>query len=220
MKYLKKFNEGVSTKRVHILKEILANTGWEQVKPEQEHWDYQLEYNLTDNVKIQLINFDNKDDFNYYLVSDDDFNFVSSYKDNYTQLYSDSPYSNLSDYDRMMKICNYLLPFFEKKPDGELIEDIKDCFIEIEDMFDGDYEVEWGYKNDSWWGFFPAYRFSDKLGLFFNYNIDLGDNDDLRNKIYELFEEGKIKLNHFDIDPTRASLVEKNCNGFVIEIIF
>jgi hypothetical protein len=236
MKYLKKFNESKYNTLNEIVNEVLSNPGWKQVEPATEHWNYQLEYKLNDKVKIILLNYDNTgNNMNYYLVSDDqtrlrcwsnnycylptlnEFNFVSSYNRNYTQLYSeyDTIYKNMSNYDRMMKICNYLLPYYERGPDNDTIEDIRECFIEIEDIFNGYSKMIWGYKNQNEeFGFFPAFKFSDRLGLFFEYHYELTD------QIIDLFEEGKRKLEYFDIHKSRVDLIEREWGGFVIEILF
>jgi hypothetical protein len=215
MKYLKKFNENKSDDSV--IEEVLANTGWKKIEPEENYWDHQLIYQLNNDVRINLIKLKDSKSFNYYLESKDEFNFINSYGDNHTELFSEynTIYLDLSDYERMMKICKYLLSYFEKKPNDELIEDIRDCFIDIEDKFDGDFKLEWGYKNDKGeWGYFPAFRFSDKLGLYLIYYYEITD------EIKEIFEDGKKKLEVLDIHKSRVSLSEIEWGGFVIEITF
>lgn len=188
MKYLKQFNE---SKTEESITEILFKPGWVKIEPTRyEHWINELEYQLTDDVKIKVLQLKDGKDLPYYLEKDGYYN-IGSYTSNYTQLFSEYeyPYRDLSNYERMMKICNYLLPFFYRKPDDNLINSIRECFIEIEDYPSILFELKWGYcdaKNEEF-GFFPAFRFSDKLCLSFIYNhyseIQYDD-------ILELIEEG------------------------------
>ena len=175
MKYLKLFNESKKSKEFYI-QEILSNRDWKKVEtPDNDNWLVQLEYQLTDSVKIEVLDLDNSSrELPYYMSKSESFNYISSYSDNHTQLFSDydTIYKNMSNYERMMRICNYLLPFYEKEPDDNLKENIRDCFISIEDESGIEVDVNWGYcdvKNEEF-GFFPAFRFSDKLCLSFIYN--------------------------------------------------
>lgn len=192
MKHLRLFNESKNSKEFHI-NEILSKQGWKKVEPPQaDNWLVQLEYQLTDSVKIIVLDLDNSSrELPYYMSRSDSFNYINSYSDNYTHLFSeyDTIYRNMSNYERMMRICNYLLPFYEREPDNSLIENIRDCFISIEDESGIEVDINWGYcdtKNKEF-GFFPAFRFSDKLCLSFIYNhygeIQYDD-------ILELIEEG------------------------------
>jgi hypothetical protein len=126
-----------------------------------------------------------------------------------------------------MKICNYLIPFFNKEPDKLLIEDIRDCFIEIEDL-GGRIDIKWGYCKDEYiypskpdiysdFGFFPAYRFSDKLALTLVYN-----KLDLVNKDYsEIIEDGIYKLNIFKIHSSRVKyFMDVDSESIAIRIEF
>lgn len=91
-----------------------------------------------------------------------------------------------------MKICNYLLPFFYRKPDDNLINSIRECFIEIEDYPSIEFELKCSYcdaKNEEF-GFFPAFSFSDKLALSLVYNL----NDTKIEDIDDILESGKERL--------------------------
>jgi hypothetical protein len=202
MKHLRLFNESKKSKEFYI-QEILSKRGWKKVEtPDRDNWLVQLEYQLTDSVKIVVLDLDNSSrELPYYMKGGEDFNYVSSYSDNYTQLFSDYDiiYKNMSNYERMMRICNYLLPFYEKELDNNLIEDIKDCFISIEDESGIEVDIEWGYCdiNNEEFGFFPAFRFSDKLCLSLIYNHYGKVNYD---DILEVIEEGIDRcVNIYDI---------------------
>jgi len=190
MKHLKLFNE---SKKPNYINEILSNKGWKKVEPtDRDHWLTQLEYQLTDDVKIIVLDLDASGrELPYYMSNSEIFNYISSYSDNYTQLFSeyDIIYKNMSHYERMMRICKYLLPFYEKEPNSNLIENIRDCFISIEDEYEIEVETKWGFcdiKNNEF-GFFPAFRFSDSLCLSFIYNHYGKLNYD---DVLELIEEG------------------------------
>lgn len=150
MKYLKLFNESKNSKEFYI-QEILSNRDWKKVEPpDSDNWLVQLEYQLTDSVKIVVLNLNHisgsSSDLPYYMMKKGHFNYISSYSDNYTQLFSeyDTIYNNMSNYERMMRICNYLLPFYEKEPDDNLKENIRDCFISIEDESGIEVDINWG----------------------------------------------------------------------------
>jgi len=234
MKYLYKFNEGFkklkhsSSKEKStedILKEVLSHDGWVKLEPERSFWEYQLEYKLNKDYKITLLLLKDNKDFSYYLEDNRNFNFVSNYKNNHTLLFSEDSiiHKDLSDYERMMKICNYLSPFLTKRPDYDLIDDLRHCFIEIEDELEVEPEIEWGYKDDKGeWGYFPAFRFSDKLGLFLMYNVhqvgDIITGCDF-DKIKLIFDEIKNKVKYYDIHTSNVNLVDDNWR-VIIEIIF
>lgn len=220
MKYLKLFNESKISKQDSIL-EILSKPGWKKIEPKYEHWLTQLDYQLTDNVKIMVLELDSSNKLTYYLVKDGVIHYVSSYSDNYTQLFSeyDTIYRDMSNYERMMKICNYLLPFFNRKPNDDLIEDIRQCFIEIEDKLGIEPELNWGYcdtKNEEF-GFFPAFRFIDKLCLSIIYN-HYGKNH------YDVTEEIEDGIDRvvglYDINRTYIKVINDDSYRIIIRIEF
>lgn len=117
MKHLRLFNE---SKKEESITEILFKPGWVKIEPTRyEHWINELEYQLTDDVKIKVLKLKDGKDLPYYLYDNHHLFHIGSYTSNYTQLFSEYeyPYRGLSNYERMMKICNYLLPFFYRKPD-------------------------------------------------------------------------------------------------------
>lgn len=225
MKYLKPFNE---SKTEELVTEILSKPGWVKIEPTRyEHWINELEYQLTDDVKITVLQFDPqmrrvlKDgkDIQYYLEKGDDFYIIGSYTNNYTQLFSEYeyPYRDLSNYERMMKTCNYLLPFFYRKPDDNLINSIRECFIEIEDYPSIEFELKWGYcdaKNEEF-GFFPAFRFSDKLALSLVYNLNGAKIED----IDDILESGKERLiSIYDIHHSYIKVINDGWRRIIIRI--
>lgn len=222
MKYLKLFNESKRSKQDSIL-EILSKPGWKKIEPKNEYWLTQLDYQLTDNVKIMVLDLDNSSkELSYYLVKDGTYQYVSSYSNNYTLLFSehDTIYRNMSNYDRMMKICNYLLPFFNRKPNDDLIEDIRYCFIEIEDKLGIEPELKWGYcdtKNEEF-GFFPAFRFTDMLCLSIIYNHYGHKNYD---DVAEEIEDGINRvIGLYDINRTYIKVIDDDSYRIIISIEF
>jgi hypothetical protein len=221
MKHLKLFNE---SKKVDNITEIISKPGWKKIEqPQSDNWLTQLEYQLTNNVKIIVLDLDNSSrELPYYMSKSESFNYISSYSDNYTQLFSehDIIYKNMSHYERMMSICKYLLPFYEKEPDNNLIENIRDCFISIEDESGIEVEINWGYcdiKNKEF-GFFPAFRFSDKLCLSFMYNHYGKLNYD---DVLELIEEGIDRVvDIYDIHKTYINVFNDEDWRIIIRIEF
>jgi hypothetical protein len=214
MRYLKPYNEAKSNKQ-EMIDEILSKPGWKKIdSPKYEHWLIQIEYKLKDDIYIRVLDIANSNkSLNYYLVKDDISHHVSSYGDNYTQLFSEYEfsYNNLSNYERMMKICNYLLPFFTKEPSDKLKQDIRMCFIDIEDELSIDVEINWGYCNKEEFGFFPAFKFSDKLKLSLIYPYD-----DNKEKIKSIFEDGKNKLAKiYDIHHTYIKLINDDWRSII-----
>lgn len=186
------------------VKQILSNPGWGRKDPSEEYWDIELVYQLSDDVYIDVIKLKDVNHLNYYLRSGNSFNYINQYDDNHTHLFKFTPYLGLSHYQVMMKICNYLLPYYQKKPSNESIEDIKECFIEIEDMA-SKTESDWGYCTHDEFGFFPAFRFSDKLCLCLFYLID---KEIVFDDVKKEFEDVKSRLELHDIHPSRAEIKE------------
>jgi len=225
MRYLKLFSESKKSKsKDDLIVEILSKPGWKKIEPPSvEHWLSQLEYKLTDDVTIQVLDLDGSSrELPYYLIKDGVNHYISSYSDNYTQLFSeyDTPYRNMSNYERMMRICNYLLPFFNREPNDDLIEDIRQCFIEIEDNYGIEVELNWGYCDikNSEFGFFPAFRFSDKLclSLIYNHYGKISYDDAL-----ETIEEGIDKVvNIYDIHKTYIKVLNDDDWRIIIRIEF
>jgi hypothetical protein len=221
MKHLKLFNE---SRKVDNITEIISKPGWKKIEqPQSDNWLTQLEYQLTNNVKIIVLDLDNSSrELPYYMSKSESFNYISSYSDNYTHLFSehDIIYKNMSHYERMMRICKYLLPFYEKEPDNNLIENIRDCFISIEDESGIEVEINWGYcdiKNKEF-GFFPAFRFSDKLCLSFMYNHYGKLNYD---DVLELIEEGIDRVvDIYDIHKTYINVFNDEDWRIIIRIEF
>ena len=218
MKYLKMINDLYANNDVD---EILSHDGWEIVSDKKhEHWDLELRYKLSNKVSIQIVKLEGYENLNYYLETESSFNFVSTYGANCTSLYSEhvSPYRDLSEYDRMMKICKYLLPFYEKEPSDEFKDNIRECFIEIEDELSKP-EIDWGYSDNknSDFGYFPAYRFTDRLGLFLIY--DYRGNEDKIDSIKKEFNYIKDRLNDYDIHESRVSLIDDDWR-IIIKIDF
>jgi hypothetical protein len=222
MKYLKKFNESLKSKsKEDLIVEILSKPSWKKIDPPStKQWLSQLEYKLTDDVTIQVLDLDGRGELPYYLIKDGVSHYISSYTNNYTQLYSeyDPIYRDMSNYDRMMKICNYLLRYFHNKPSDDLIEDIKDCFLEINDELSIPPEIVWGYCNSrDEYGYFPAFRFSDGLSLCLIYEhyreIDF-------DKIEEEFNLIKDRLESLDIHVrSRVSIINDDWR-IIIKIKF
>jgi len=222
MKYIKKFEGrfddywdrvGIGNKIHGQVKEILSNDGWERKEPSKEHWDIELVYKLSDDVYIDVIKLKSSDNLNYYLRRYNSFYYINQYDTNGTELFK---YSRLSNYETMMKICNYLLPYYQKRPSSDMIDDIKECFIEIEDI---SYRttIDWGYWDDEYC-FFPAFRFSDKLCLGIFYDINKGITLD---KVKEEFLDTKSRLEIYDIHPSRAEIVQDvHGHRFIIKISF
>jgi hypothetical protein len=211
------FNES----KEDLIQEILSNSGWKEVYPtNKENWISQLEYNLNDNVYILILETKNLKDLTYYLVNDYKYYFVSEYTNNYTQLYSeyDTIYRDMSNYDRMIRICNYLLPFFTKKPSDDIMYDIKECFIEIEDQLSVEPEIIWGYCNENEIGYFPSYRFSDSLALCLSYIHDSEEID--FDKIEEEFNLIKNRLESFDIHVKSRVSIINDYRRIIIKIKF
>jgi hypothetical protein len=217
MKYLMRFNESKSDTEYStlVVNEIMSHPGWEISKPEGEDWTIQLTYNIIDDINIEVVRFKERvgreyNPFYYYLNKNGSWQFMGSYSDHFSALFSkDHPsYSHLSDYDRMMKVCEYNLVYYTKKPDEDLMEDIRDCFVDISDELSEDSVVLWGFCSDTESGFFPATKFSDELSLCIGYENDGPINYELTDKIKEIFEESKERLEMFDIDPSRARIRE------------
>jgi hypothetical protein len=182
--------------------EILSKEGWVESSDIYPHWDWLLVYNM-EGVNLNLLSRDKGKTICYYMgnmgKSEDDFLYVNSYNDNYTQLFSqyEHIYREMSDYDRMMKICKYVLPYFKNKPDDDAIDFIKECFLDISDIC-GDFEVEWGYDNGGDNLHFPAFKFSDKLSL--RLSSEYYPSEDKWEEIKSEFELNKEKILHvFDI---------------------
>lgn len=221
MKYLKKYNES-NLVTTHV-DEILSNRGWEIINPpSNNNWELELRYHIKDDIYIDILKFHKSKDLNYYLrKSKANFHYIGSYANNYTELYSkyNSIYLDMSNYDRMMKICNYLLPYFYKKPNDDLIEDIKDCFLEINDELSMSPDIFWGYSNNKdEFGYFPAFRFSDSLALCLVYEhnreIDF-------EKIEEEFNLIKDRLELLDIHVrSRVSIINEDDWRIIIKIKF
>ena len=184
-----------------IKSEILSNTGWVEDKIKQEEFD-NCEWYLTymmEGVKIHVRSFKNNiygDSITYSMGDDngDGGRFTNNYITNYTQLFSsyESMYAKLTDYERMMKICKYLLNYFLEEPNEETIDFIRECFLDISDIC-GDLEYRWGYTDIESTDFsFPAFKFSNKLklGLVSSYY----PNGDKWEQIKSEFESNKEKL--------------------------
>lgn len=225
MKYLKKFNE--SNLVTTHLDDILSHKGWELIDPpSHNNWELELRYHLKDDIYIDILKFYKSKDLNYYLrKGKNNFHYINSYTYNCgslqnTQLYSeyDTIYRNMSNYDRMMKICNYLLPYFYNRPNDDLIENIKECFLEINDELSISPNIVWGYcDNKDEYGFFPAFRFSDNLALCLIYEhyrkVDFG-------RIEEEFNSIKDRLGLFDIHVrSRVSIINEDWR-IIIKIKF
>jgi hypothetical protein len=181
----------------------------------------ELRYHIKDDIYIDILKFYKSKDLNYYLRRGKaNFYYIGSYDKNYIELYSEYQhmYSNLSKYDRMMKICNYLLPYFYNKPSGDLIEDIKDCFLEINDELSIPPEIVWGYSNSDEFGYFPAFSFSDSLSLclIYEHNREIDFE-----KIEEEFNLIKDRLELLDIHVrSRVSIINEADWRIIIKIKF
>jgi hypothetical protein len=219
------FNES----KKYLISEILSKPGWKEINPpDRTHWISQLQYNLTDDVYIQVLDLGSfKNDLSYYLVKGQlpgtDMNnyYINSYTDNYTELFSKytSTYRDMTNYDRMMRICKYLLPFITKEPSSDIIDDIKECFIEIEDILSVEPETIWGYCNEkNEIGYFPAYRFGDSLALclFYIHHHNKIDFD----RIEEEFNLIKNRLESFDIHVNSRVSIIKDDWRVIIKIKF
>jgi hypothetical protein len=201
MKYIKSYINIKESNDIGIEDEILSkNDNWLVLKPKFKHWRHHLRKELIDGVYIDLIQLSGRNDQCIYMSSDNnpDLHFISNYKVNYSELYT-----NIDDnYNRMIKICTYLIPFFTKYPSYSLIEDIKEIFIDISDL-NGEPEIKWGYINFNDWlfrndiGYFPAFRHSDKLKLFLIY-YDFKKSKTITT--LELFNNHKDKLKVLDLD--------------------
>ena len=224
MKYLRKFNESKISeqdieRREKYTNEILSNYGWERIDPpSNDNWDIELRYNLKDNIVIDVLSWGKE--LNYYLRDrNENFHYVGCYSDDYqSELYSvySSPYRDLSRYDRMMKICKYHIPYFEKRPSESLIEDIKECFFEVGDEIGIEPHTEWGYRNSNGeYGFFPAFRFSDKLCLCIIYEHYRDDKVDFESVKSE-FDECKLRLEMYDINPREVEIVNESYRVVII----
>jgi hypothetical protein len=217
-----KSNESLSSIHADQADEILSHRGWELIDPPSHNdWELELRYHIKDDIYIDILKFHKSKDLNYYLRKGKvNFHYIGSYDKNYTQLYSeyDTIYKDMSNYDRMMKICNYLLPYFYNKPSDDLIEDIKNCFLEINDELSISPEITWGYSdNRDEFGYFPAFRFSDSLALCLVYEhyreIDF-------EKIEEEFNLIKDRLESFDIHVrSRVSIINDDWR-IIIKIKF
>lgn len=151
MKYIKRFNESNGSIIDEQVIELLSHSGWKQIDPPtDENLDVQLVYKISDNIFIDMISLkeSSTDSLIYYMRKGDNrFIYINPYNDNFSEIYSkhDSLYKRLSNYERMMKICNYLLPFFEDEPDDKTKDNIRECFYEIEDILSIEPEISWGY---------------------------------------------------------------------------
>jgi hypothetical protein len=221
------FLEAERSSRIRDIKsEILSNPGWVEDEKNHEHWDWSLSY-LMEGVKINVISLKRfvngiptDSSICYYINMGGDNNFTNNYTNNYTILYSDSDniYRNMSDYERMMKICKYLLSYFKKKPSDKTTSFIKNCFLDISDIC-GEFEEIWGYSNNKDTQlYFPAFSFRDVLsfGLFTDYYA----NDSKWDEIKSEFELSKEKLLiEFDINPRQLNQYVKIENDPVRIII-
>lgn len=212
MRYLRLFKE---SKEEDDILYVLSKPGWKKIDPPKyEHWLTQLEYKISDDIKIMLLKNKKANGLPYYLVKDESFYYISTYSSNHTLLYT-----NLPHYDSMIKICNYLLPFFEKKPDDEFIQNIRDCFISIEDFNNLNVNVKWGYcdiRNEEF-GFFPAFRYSDILCLSFIYNHYGKINYD---DVLDIIEEGIDRVvGIYNIQKDNVSLFNTD-DSIIIRIKF
>ncbi len=142
-------------------------------------------------------------------------------------------FESLDAYDRLMKLCNYYLPFFAKRPNSDKVKELVSCFIEVEDILVHEnfwkFETRWGYKvntSDGYdYGRFPSLRFSDKLGFFIIYSSNSKKpTAKMFKEIKKEFEEGKNRLDFYKIDYKSVNLVTDmqyfSPYQFIIEIFF
>lgn len=199
--------------------EILSNDGWEKIDPpSNDNWDTELVYKLKDDIYIDVLSWSKG--LNYYLRQRKDVYYVGTYDDGGIALYSkfNSAYRDLSNYDRMMKNCKWNLKFFENYPSDDLINKVKECFIEISDYLEETPLTDFGFchSDNSEFCFFPASRFSDKLYLclfyVFNGQLDVFDN------VVNEFNDIKGRLQTLDIDDENAKIVNDDNFRIVIAI--
>ena len=70
---MKLFSESKKSKsKDDLIVEILSKPGWKKIEPPSvEHWLSQLEYKLTDDVTIQVLDLDGSSrELHYYLIKD------------------------------------------------------------------------------------------------------------------------------------------------------
>jgi hypothetical protein len=198
MKYLKLFNESLSFK----INEILSKPNWTEVVPtKNKKWERQLEYQLTDDIKIWVVKRQLlPDNLSYLMVFNNKEYPIGLYGRLYGSYYNKLfNHHNLSDYEKMMLTCKYLIPFFIKEPNEDMKHDISDCFISIKDDFNLSLEVKWGYSDNKNFGFFPAHTHDDYLclSLIYEYISDLKYKD-----ISHLIKDGIDRLyDMYNINP-------------------
>lgn len=108
-----------------------------------------------------------------------------------------------SNYEKMMEKCEYHLPYYENRPEN--IYEIRECFMEIEDMSSVDFIYEWGYSNGEEFGFLPAFSHSDYLCLSLVYRFS----DEPISIDEDIIESGIDRLEDIhDIDRNRINIIE------------
>lgn len=211
MKYLLKFNENVTNLDYNF---FVLKKGCVKMDIVYNHWESNFRYYFSDNIFIDLIKFKDEGnihtiptkvyvgyDYKYYLCSYDDDGiinrfFIGYYNGNYLNIYKINNFTESDpelNYLRMMNICNYLLPFFEKKPSRDVISEIEEHFVLLTDILD-DPDIKWGYNNQREFGFFPANEYSNKLGLSLSYINKNNINYDIIKNEYEKIKRTFVLL--------------------------
>jgi hypothetical protein len=217
--------------------EFLLNNGWKEIFPTSlPNFRKEFKYKLTDNIYILLADVEKYGGnvWEYYMTSDSDpeIRWVNFYKNSGQYYEVRFKINKKSDYEKMIIHCESLIPFYEKIPSKELIEEIKDSFIDIFDIYE-DNSIYWGYNNGHRDCTFPSIRLSDELALnlkfyYSDLNIigeTLNHFDYNQNWITNEFEYGKKKLrfilkNDCDLNFNKKTLWDSTKSYFLIKIYF
>lgn len=189
-----------------------THNDWEQINPPTHNFVEEYRYQYYNGIYISLLRLKESEHLNYYLNNGDTFYYIGQLGEKFTMLFS----YEKDDYKRMMLECEYVLPFFDKKPSDSLIEDIKECFLEIDDLVEVEPKSEWGYNNSEEYGFFPPFRREDRLALSLIYMCNGAIEQD---KLLEEFELVKDRLRIYNITEDRVSIKNENWR-IIIEILF
>jgi hypothetical protein len=214
MKIMKKFQ---SFKRnnptFEQMRERLISKGWYDVDYSRKDWTFSMQYDLGDNIYLTILNiYPEEDDFSFPIYTHEYLDEVNrwrylintNHKFNGIKLFSNIE----SDIDRVIKLGEYIKPYFLNKPSKEDYQNIKDIFSDLDDIL-GKPEIDWGYYNpkisrDGNFNeslIFPPIDEDFKLGVSLLYN-----NCDVRfrNTTFDLFKESKRGFDSLGINPTDA----------------
>lgn len=183
--------------------------GWVEVDPKNdryyEGYTLQMEHMLTDNVGISISKFGESE--NIWVSMFDKRESCGHGVGKYGEIRDiDGLKKESNNYDQMMSICRFSIPFFDK-PNDDIIEFIKDVFVDITDMseefmIDDDGKCDWGYTSttEEYDGVgFPAKSVDDKLSLSLCWRYT-GDFERFKEEYEYSKDKLKIKLKSYTIN--------------------